>query len=710
MSLASAYQVSGRGDYNKYRSSSWYSGTISAAPDNSAEMNLEYKPELGGISLNLHYGVDRPNKSLKSHSPDSGRTQTGNFSMVENSMNHECIGGSQKMNHQGSPISPLSPQEAGSDGLPHTGQSQEFYCSDRNQMREDLIQSSSSHTDGSFKGGQSMHEGLPYSSGHSHDGSLCIQCSSSGGSPMSSQNSQTYPYDSLYFQSPEDGGPTGGRYSGNEKSADMEHILQELATALLGPDSDDPDNMEDVYEDQKLPANSQWSLEAVSDINDFFDQSSQPDYPQTNMVEISRVAENPEQLYHRDQYAKVERMDEVVPKMEFFSPENTPETQRQVNEFEIPLGDVKQLLIECANAIADDHVVKREMLIAELRQTVSIFGNPMQRLGAYMVEGLVARLGSTGGIIYKALKCKEPTSPELLSYMHILYEVCPYFKFGYMAANGAIAEAFKDKDRVHIIDFQIAQGSQWVTLIQALAARPGGSPHVRITGVDDPQSEYARDGGLHIVGQRLSKLAETYKVPFEFHALPVFGSDVYVDMLEIRAEEALAVNFPLQLHHMPDESVSTSNHRDRILRMVKGLAPNVVTLVEQEANTNTAPFHSRFMETLSYYTAIFESLDVTLPRESKERVNVEQHCLARDIVNIIACEGAERVERHEPFGKWRSRLTMAGFKSYPLSSHVNSTIKFLLESYCENYRLMERDEALYLGWLDRPLIVASAWH
>ena len=67
-----------------------------------------------------------------------------------------------------------------------------------------------------------------------------------------------------------------------------------------------------------------------------------------------------------------------------------------------------------------------------------------------MVEGIVERLVSYGSIIYKSLKCKEPTIPELLSYMKVLYEVCPYFKFGYMAANGAITEAFKVEDILHI--------------------------------------------------------------------------------------------------------------------------------------------------------------------------------------------------------------------------------------------------------------------
>ncbi|GAV86844.1 GRAS domain-containing protein [Cephalotus follicularis] len=375
----------------------------------------------------------------------------------------------------------------------------------------------------------------------------------------------------------------------------------------------------------------------------------------------------------------------------------------------ISRGDLKEALCACAKAIENNDMLTAEWLMTELRQMVSVSGEPVQRLGAYLSEGLVARLASSGSSIYKALRCKEPASAELLSYMHILYEVCPYFKFGYMSANGAIAEAMKDECKVHIIDFMIAQGSQWFTLIQALAARPCGPPHIKITSIDDSTSAHARGGGLDIVGKRLSWLAESCKVPFEFHAVEVSASEVQLEHLGIRPGEAIAANFPLMLHHLPDESVSTQNHRDRVLRLVKSLSPKVVTLVEQEANTNTAPFYPRFVETMNHYLAIFESIDVTLPREHKERINVEQHCLAREIVNIVACEGAERVERHELLGKWRSRFLMAGFRPYPLSSVVNATIKTLLENYSSKYTLEERDGALFLGWMNQNLITSCAW-
>ncbi|XP_047089721.1 scarecrow-like protein 21 [Lolium rigidum] len=374
-------------------------------------------------------------------------------------------------------------------------------------------------------------------------------------------------------------------------------------------------------------------------------------------------------------------------------------------------GDLKQVIVACGKAVDENHC-RKDLLISELQKMVSVSGEPMQRLGAYMLEGLVARRSSTGHTLYKSLKCKEPqpTNSELMSYMRLLYDICPFLKFGYMSANGAIAEAVKGENFIHIIDFQIAQGSQWETMIQAFAMRPDGPPCLKITGIDDSDSAYARRGGLDIVGRRLCSIAQSCRLPFEFNAVHAASHEVTLEHLGIRYGEAIAVNFAYQLHHTPDESVCTENHRDRILRMVKSLSPRVVTLVEQEANTNTAPFFSRYMETLDYYIAMFEAIDVACQRDDKKRMSTEQHCVARDIVNIVACEGAERVERHEPFGKWRSRLAMAGFRPYPLSALVNNTIIDLLsDNYHINYKLEEKDGVLYLGWKNRKLVVSSAW-
>lgn len=375
----------------------------------------------------------------------------------------------------------------------------------------------------------------------------------------------------------------------------------------------------------------------------------------------------------------------------------------------IPSLDVKQVLLFCAEAVSNGDIPSVISLMNVLEHMVSVTGEPMQRLGAYMLEGIRARMLSSGSIIYKKLKCNEPTSSELMSYMGVLYQILPFYKFAYMSSNVVIGEAMENETRIHIIDFQIAQGSQWISLIQDLARRPGGPPQIRITGVDDFNSEFARGGGLHLVGQRLSKVAESCGVQFEFHAAGISGSEVHIENLRIQQGEALAVNFPYVLHHMPDESVSTANHRDRLLRLIKSLSPKVVTLIEQESNTNTSPFFPRFRETLEFYTAMFEAIDTARPRDDKQRVSAEEHCVARDIVNMIACEGEERVERHELFGKWRLRLSMAGFIPCQLSYAVGNTVKEMLKEYSGNFRLEHKNGALYLCWKNRDLVTCSAW-
>ncbi|KAF2290032.1 hypothetical protein GH714_042438 [Hevea brasiliensis] len=314
----------------------------------------------------------------------------------------------------------------------------------------------------------------------------------------------------------------------------------------------------------------------------------------------------------------------------------------------------------------------------QMVEMILVSGTPMQRLGAYMLEGLRARVELSGSKIYRASKCEAPLSSDLMTYMGILSKICPYWRFAYAAANVVIREAVEYEPRIHIIDFQIAQGTQWLYLIQSLADQPGGPPSIHITGVDDPQSAHARGGGLHI-------------------------------KLGLQPGEAVVVNFPYVLHHMPDESVNTWNHRDRLLRLVKSLSPKVVTLIEQESNTNTKPFLPRFKETLEYYTAMFESIDAGSSRDDKQRINAEQHCVARDIVDVIACEGADRVERHELFGKWRSRFIMAGFTQYPLTSTVTGAVRDLLREYDRNYGLQEKDGALYLWWINTAMTTFSAW-
>ncbi|KAF3685951.1 hypothetical protein T459_32827 [Capsicum annuum] len=107
---------------------------------------------------------------------------------------------------------------------------------------------------------------------------------------------------------------------------------------------------------------------------------------------------------------------------------------------------LKEVLIASAKAITENNLIIVEWLMSELRTVGFVCGSPMQCLGAYMLEGLVTKLVSLGSSIYKALRCKEPISIELFSYMHLLYEICPYFKFGYL--YGAVVNVMKNENSI----------------------------------------------------------------------------------------------------------------------------------------------------------------------------------------------------------------------------------------------------------------------
>ena len=85
--------------------------------------------------------------------------------------------------------------------------------------------------------------------------------------------------------------------------------------------------------------------------------------------------------------------------------------------------------------------------------------------------------------------------------------------------------------------------------------------------------------------------------------------------------------------------------------------------------------------------------------------------LGRQICNVVANEGADRVERHETLSQWRGRLDSAGFDPVHLGSNAFKQASMLLALFAggDGYRVEENNGCLMLGWHTRPLIATSAW-
>lgn len=366
------------------------------------------------------------------------------------------------------------------------------------------------------------------------------------------------------------------------------------------------------------------------------------------------------------------------------------------------------MLMACAEAVQESRLAVAGKMVKDIRIMACNQGGAMGKVATYFAEALARRI--YGFLPQDALLNHNDSLSEFLQFH--FYETCPYLKFAHFTANQAILEAFAEHKRVHVIDFNLKQGMQWPALIQALALRPGGPPAFRLTGIG-PQQPDGSDV-LQEVGMKLAHLAESINVEFSFRGYVASNlSNLKPWMLDIKpGVEAVAVNSILQLHRLIDDDPSQqSSSIDQVLAMVRSLNPKIVTVVEQEADHNQPIFLDRFTEALHYYSTIFDSLEACrLPPESEQQVMSEIY-LGREICNIVACEGPERVERHEPLMQWRVRLYNAGFRAMHLGSNAFKQASMLLTLFQggEGYRVEENNGCLTLGWHSRPLIAASAW-
>ncbi|GMH27461.1 hypothetical protein Nepgr_029304 [Nepenthes gracilis] len=384
---------------------------------------------------------------------------------------------------------------------------------------------------------------------------------------------------------------------------------------------------------------------------------------------------------------------------------SVPETTRPLVLVDSQEAGVRLVhaLIACAKAVQNDNLQFADALLKQIGLLAVSQAGAMRKVATYFAEALARRIYD----IYPQKSSIDPSLSDVLQ-MHF-YETCPCLKFGHVTANQAIMEAFAGSPRVHVIDFSIKQGMQWPALVQALAWRPGGPPAFRLTGIGPRQPDNI--DALQQVGWKLAQLADTIGVEFHYRGF-VYESlaDLEPSVLDIRpsAEETVAVNSVFELHRL----LARPGSIEKVLSTVKALRPKIVTIIEQEANHNGPVFLDRFNEALHYYSTMFDSLEgCGLTQPNSQALAMSEVYLGRQICNVVACEGTERVERHETLTQWRARMDSSGFDPVHLGSNAFKQASMLLALFpgCDGYRVEENDGCLMLGWHSRPLISTSAW-
>ncbi|CAN6324833.1 unnamed protein product [Urochloa humidicola] len=410
-----------------------------------------------------------------------------------------------------------------------------------------------------------------------------------------------------------------------------------------------------------------------------------------------------------------------------------------------------QLLLECARAVAARDSQRVQQLMWMLNELASPYGDVDQKLASYFLQGLFARLTSSGPRTLRTLAAASDRNASFDSTRRTalkFQELSPWASFGHVAANGAILETFleaaassaasaasaasssssassqqqQQPTRLHILDLSNTFCTQWPTLLEALATRsPDDTPHLSITTVV-PAASAAAQRVMREIAQRLEKFARLMGVPFAFRAVHHEGDLAGLDLDGLVAAAAgpdggappaaavLAINCVNALRGV----APGGGRRGAFLAALRRLEPRVVTVVEEDADLvvvdaaaeeeappgaaaheeggggadEAAAFVKVFGEGLRFFSAYMDSLEESFPKASNERLALER-AAGRAVVDLVSCPAQESGERRETGASWARRMRSAGFSPVPFSDDVADDMRALLRRYREGWSLRE---------------------
>jgi hypothetical protein len=248
-------------------------------------------------------------------------------------------------------------------------------------------------------------------------------------------------------------------------------------------------------------------------------------------------------------------------------------------------------------------------------------------------------------------------------------------------------------------------------LIKFLSNREGGPPKLRITGIEFPLPGFRPTEGIEETGHRLANYCKRFNVPFEYNALASRKWEtIRVEDLKIKSNEVVAVNCVGRFKNLLDESIEVNSPRNAVLHLIRKISPDIFALSIINGSYNSPFFATRFKEALFNFSAIYDMLDAVLPKGSEWRRMLEREIMGREVMNVVACEGLERVERPETYRQWQLRNTRAGFKQLPLDSQLMEKFRTKLKQWYHRDFVFDEDSNWMLqGWKGRILYASTCW-
>ncbi|KAK0583579.1 hypothetical protein LWI29_038381 [Acer saccharum] len=376
--------------------------------------------------------------------------------------------------------------------------------------------------------------------------------------------------------------------------------------------------------------------------------------------------------------------------------------------------ELVHLLLAAAEKVGYQQYERASRLLSRCEWTAAERANSVQRVVYYFAEALRGRIDKeTGRITAEEFRAGTTLTDHGLSYnISFLkcYQKLPFNQILFYAAIQSILENVANESKIHVIDFEIRSGVQWIAFMQALAEPDHDQQHrpielFKITAVGLKIQEKE----LEEVGQRLTSFAESLNIPnflFEIVCVSCF-LDIKQELFHIQNDESLVVYCALILRTM----LAWPSYLEYLLGLIKKLNPSIMVVVESEANHNSPSFVNRFTEALFFYSAYFDSLETCLDQDIETRTTTEES-LNKGIRSIVAMEGSDRITRSVKIDVWRAfftrfRMVEIGFSDSCLYQ-ANLVLKRFPYANCLNLDHMN-GKGLITGWKGTPIHSLSVW-
>ncbi|KAI8014520.1 Nodulation-signaling pathway 2 protein [Camellia lanceoleosa] len=365
-------------------------------------------------------------------------------------------------------------------------------------------------------------------------------------------------------------------------------------------------------------------------------------------------------------------------------------------------------------AMEKDQIELVEVIMKSIGEKVSPVGEIVERLLYYLFQPSDKQSDYL----------KQESSKNFHAAFKAFYQIFPYGKFAHFAANLAILEAIPpDVEIIHIVDFDIGEGTQWSSVIEAIGCQ---QREIRLTSIKWTKGDSNHD---HTSGWRFD---ETKRRLLD-HA-SYFGLNLKVEEMELHNLESekkkmkkrggrrewRAFNCMVELPHM-----GRVRSRRQVMEFLK-VAKDVLSIQTPYCNSSTkgiitfgdadgweilkkaSSFGSFLDGYVVHYQALLESMESTFPIQFGDaRIALECLFVAPFVSSL---SWIERWHEREEFCDFQKSYN--GLEGWRVSKESLMEAKEMVREGVSPYGVVvegDNNNEMILEWRGVPLVRVSFW-